>query len=444
MSEAATVEPLKINPFSAPALALAAQPPLRIVRMASLSICSMAAAALVFSYLAHMDVVVSAQGKVIPTGKSKVVQPLETGVVRAIGVQDGQSVKAGDVLVELDITNSGADRDRIERELWVARAEVLRANAQLSGQNRIDPPQDMPPEVLHNQIAMLRSRRAEQSAKLAALVSEIAKRHADADAINSGLTQSRNSLSLIKQKHHMREELAQTGHVAQSAVIETQMELINTQKDIAVQGNRLQESIAGLAAAKEQCAQAVAEFRSRATTELLEAVKKRDVTEQDLIKSRQRLQQQTLRAPIDGVVQQLAVTTVGGVVTAAQPLMTIVPDNSPLELEAQVLNRDIGHVRLGQRVINKVETYDFTRFGYIEGQVLWVGTDAVQDPKLGPVFPVRIGLAQTWTPTAVNGRIGEVKAGMSVTADIRTDERRLLEYLVAPMLRYKQEALRER
>jgi hemolysin D len=444
MSEAATGEPLRINPFSAPALALAAQPPLRVLRMASLSICAMAAIALVFSFVAHIDVVVSAQGKVIPTGKSKVIQPLETGVVRAIDVRDGQSVKAGEVLVELDITASGADRDRVERELWEARAEVLRANAQLTGQARFNATPAMPPEVLQNQNAVLQTRLAEHSAKLAALDSELAKRRADADAISSGLAQSRNSLPLITQKHHMREELAQTGHVAQTGVIETQMELINMQKDIAVQGNRLQESQAGLAAAREQRAQAVAEFRSRASADLLEAVKKRDAAEQELIKARQRLQQQTLRAPIDGVVQQLAVTTVGGVVTAAQPLMTIVPENTPLELEAQVLNRDIGHVRVGQRVINKVETYDFTRYGYIEGQVLWVGTDAVQDQKLGPVFPVRIGLEQTHTPTAVNGRIGEVKAGMTVTADIRTDERRLLDYLLAPMLRYKQEALRER
>ena len=412
--------------------------------MASLSICAMSAAALMFSYLAYMDVVVTAQGKVIPTGKSKVIQPLETGVVRAISVRDGQSVKAGDVLLELDITNSTADRDRVERELWETRAEVLRAKAQLAGQDYFNAPVAMPLEVVQSQNAVLQSRSAEQSAKLAALDSELLKRRADADAISSGLAQSRISLPLVQQKHLMREELARTGHVAQTAVIETQMELINVNKDIAVQGNRLQESQAGLAAAKEQAAQAVAEFRSRASAELLDAVKKRDAAEQELIKTRQRLLQQTLRAPIDGVVQQLAVTTVGGVVTAAQPLMTIVPENTPLELEAQVLNRDIGHVRVGQRVINKVETYDFTRFGYIEGQVLWVGTDAVQDQKLGPVFPVRIGLTQTHTPTAVNGHIGEVKAGMTVTADIRTDERRLLEYLVAPMLRYKQEALRER
>lgn len=132
------------------------------------------------------------------------------------------------------------------------------------------------------------------------------------------------------------------------------------------------------------------------------------------------------------------------VVTAAQPILTLVPANTPLELEAQVLNRDIGHVRVGQRVINKVETYDFTRYGYIEGEVQWVGTDAVQDQKLGLIYPVRIKLTRTDTPNTVNGRRGVVTAGMNVTADIRTDERRLIEYLLAPMLRYKQEALRER
>lgn len=444
MTETTKADPYKFNPFSAPALALAARPPLRVVRMASLSICAMSAVALVFSYVAYMDVVVTAQGKVIPAGKSKVIQPLETGVVHAIGVRDGQSVKVGDVLVELDITNSTADRDRVERELWEARAEVLRAKAQLAGQDYFNGIADMPLEVMQNQNAVLQSRFVEQRARLAALDSELSKRRADADAISSGLAQSRTSLPLIMQKHQMREDLAKTGHIAQTAVIETQMELINVQKDIAVQGHRLEESQAGLAAAKQQITQAVAEFRSRAGAELLDAVKKRDVAEQELIKTRQRLLQQTLRAPIDGVVQQLAVSTLSGVVTAAQPLMTIVPENTPLELEAQVLNRDIGHVRVGQRVINKVETFDFTRFGYIEGQVLWVGTDAIQDQKLGAVFPVRIGLAHTHTPTAVNGLIGEVRAGMVVTADIRTDERRLLEYVVAPMLRYKQEALRER
>jgi hemolysin D len=211
-----------------------------------------------------------------------------------------------------------------------------------------------------------------------------------------------------------------------------------------VQTNRLKESQAGYQTTVQQRLQAVAEFKARTSSERADAVKRQNAAEQELVKANQRWTQQTLRAPVDGVVQQLAVTTVGGVVTAAQPLLTLVPEQSLLEIEAQVMNRDIGHLQVGQRVINKIETYDFTRYGFLDGEVLWVGTDAVQDQKLGLVYPVRIRLNQTRTPSAVNGRYGEVTAGMNVTADIRTDERRMIEYLLAPMLRYQQEALRER
>ncbi len=433
-----------VNPFSSPAMAVQLMPPGVVVRMVSLAICAMVALALGFAYVAKMDIVVSVQGKVIPSGKSKVVQPLEPGIVRAVLVRDGQKVKAGDVLVELDPTSTGADRERLQREGWEAQAEVLRSNAQLSGASSIGAPADMPAAVVANQTATLQARLSEQEAKLAGLDSDLGKRRADADAIQSNLTQLRASLPLVRQKHQMREDMAKTGHLSQNSVLETQLELMAAEKEIAVQTNRLKESQAGYQTTVQQRLQAVAEFKARTSSERADAVKRKNAAEQELVKANQRWTQQTLRAPIDGVVQQLAVTTVGGVVTAAQPLLTLVPEQSILEIEAQVMNRDIGHLQVGQRVINKIETYDFTRYGFLDGEVLWVGTDAVQDPKLGLVYPVRVRLNQTRTPSAVNGRYGEVTAGMNVTADIRTDERRMIEYLLAPMLRYQQEALRER
>jgi len=433
-----------VNPFSSAAMALQLMPPGVVVRMVSLSICAMVAIALGFAFFAKMDIVVSVQGKVIPSGKSKVVQPLEPGIVRAVQVRDGQKVRQGDVLLELDPTSTGADRDRLQRDAWEAQAEALRSSAQLMGANNINAPSTMPTAIAANQTASLQARLGEQRAKLAGLDADLVKRTADAEAIQSNLAQLRASLPLVRQKHQMREDMAKTGHLAQSSVLETQLELLNAEKEIAVQTNRLKESQAGYQAATQQRLQAVAEFRARSANELSDAVKRQSAAEQELVKANQRWTQQTLRAPIDGVVQQLAVTTVGGVVTAAQPLLTIVPEQGPLEIEAQVMNRDIGHLQVGQRVINKIETYDFTRYGFLDGEVLWVGTDAVQDPKLGPVYPVRIQLAQTRTPHAVNGRYGEATAGMNVTADIRTDERRLIDYLIAPLLRYKQEALRER
>ena len=137
-------------------------------------------------------------------------------------------------------------------------------------------------------------------------------------------------------------------------------------------------------------------------------------------------------------------TTIGGVVTQAQPLLTIAPEEGPLEIDAQVQNRDAGHLRAGQTVVVKVESFDYTRYGTLTGEVLWVGADAMQDPKQGPVYPLRVRLAQWQTPNSVNGRPGKLLPGMNVTADVRVAERRLIEYFLAPLLRYREETLRER
>lgn len=430
--------------FSTAAIAMRQQPPVWVARMVTLAICAMAVVALAYACLASMDIVVTAQGRVSASGKSKVIQPLEAGVVKAIAVRDGQSVKAGDLLLELDATATLADRDRLQREFWETQADVARLNALLSGKDAWTEARDLPVAMVANQQAVLASRRSEQDSRVAALDADIARRTADREAISANIAQLHNSLPLVRKKHEMREELASTGHIAQTGLIETRLELLNMEKDISVMGKRLNESAASLHASVQQRKQAQAEFRARGSAELVDAIRKHDAARQELVKATQRRDLQTLRSPIDGVVQQLAVTTVGGVVTQAQALMTIVPHDALLEVEAQVMNRDIGHLKVGQRVINKVETFDFTRFGYIEGTVQWVGTDAVNDSKLGPVYPVRIKLNTTETPNVVNDLHGTVTAGMSVTSDIRTGERRMIEYFISPMLRYKQESLRER
>jgi len=424
-----------LNPFTSASLAMQVKPPAHVARMATLLICGMTTVALLFACMAQMDIVVSAQGKVIPSGKSKVIQPLEPGLVRAIHVRDGQSVKAGDVLLELDPTNAGADQERLKYDSWETQADVLRLKAQIEGRSSFEAPRGMPQATVLNQQAMLQSRVAEQGAKLASTEADVARRQANLQAAISTVDELKSSLPLMRQRHDMREELAKTGHFSKTSLIDSKLELSKAEKEFAVQSENLREAQSNYQVALAQRNQALAEYRARVGAELVEATRKRDAAKQEFVKANQRLNMQSLRAPIDGVVQQLAVTTVGGVVTAAQPLLTVVPENTPLEVEAQILNRDIGHLHVGQSVINKVETYDFTRYGYIEGEVQWVGTDAVQDQKLGLVYPVRIKLLQMQTPNEVNGNKGVVTAGMNITSDIRTDSRRLIEYLIAPMLR---------
>jgi hemolysin D len=443
--------------FSVCAIALDTGPPALLARMVSLGLCAMAAGAFVFACLARVDIVVSAQGRVISSGKSKVVQPLEVGVVKTIAVHDGQVVRAGDLLVELDGTATHADLARLQREWWEAQANVRRAQALLGGvsvlrataaaaANDLPPPGvgEMPAEIRRSEQALLDSRSAEQRSKLAALNADIARRQADREAIGAGIAQVELSLPLVRRKNEMRETLARTGHIAEAGVIDSRLELIGTEKDLSVQRKRLEESDAGQAAAVQQRVQAQAEFSARIGAEMAEATRRREAARQDLAKATRRDQLQRLHSPIDGIVQQLAVTTVGGVVTPAQPLLTVVPANVPMEVEAQVLNRDIGHVHVGQRVVTKVETFDFTRYGYIEGTVAWVGSDAVADQKLGPVYPVRVRLEKLQTSSTVDGAPGAISAGMNVTVDVRVGQRRMIEYFLAPMLRYQREALRER
>lgn len=430
--------------FTPASIAMQQRPPRLLARMVTLSLCGMAVAAVAYAYFAQVDVVVSSQGSVMTPGRSKVLQPLEASVVKAIRVRDGQRVKAGDVLVELDPTTSSADMERLERDLLEARADVQRLEALLDGRDWMEVDDGMPDEMAYNQEALLHNRQLEMKARLSSLEADIGKRRADREAIATNLQQLQATTALVRKRHTMREELAETGHIAELGLIETQLELSNQEKEVAVQRQRLEEAGMGIYAAGQQKALAAAEFKSRLTTELVEATKKRDATEKELVKARQRAGMQLMRAPIDGVVQQLAVFTEGGVVTQAQVLMTIVPEHEALEVEAKVLNRDIGHVQVGQRVINKIETFDFTRYGYIEGEVQWVGNDAVVDQRLGPVYPVRIKLTQSETPNVVHGQKGQITAGMSVTSDIRIGERRMLEYFLAPLLRYKEESLRER
>lgn len=434
----------EMQPFSTAAISLQARPPRLMARMVSLAICIIALLTILYTFLAHIDIVVSAQGRVIPSGRSKVIQPLESGVVKEILVRDGQKVRAGAILLTLDQTASNADRQRLQHELWEAEADVARLEALSQGSARLMLADDIPKEIAQSQQAILSSRLSEQRSRMASSEAEVARRQADYDAISSGVEQLHNSLPLMEKKHRMREDLAQTGHIAETGLIETKLELISLRKELSVQRNRLKESEAARRAAVQQKALVVSEYQARIYSERVDAIKKRNAVQQELVKAMQRSDLQVLKAPLNGVVQQLAVTTVGGVVTPAQALMSIVPDNAALEVEAQVNNRDIGHIRVGQRVIAKVETFDFTRYGYIEGRVQWVGTDAVMDPKQGPVYPVRIQLQDVKTPNTVHGRQGVIVAGMNVTADIKTDERRMIEYFLAPLLRYKEESMRER
>jgi hemolysin D len=431
--------------FSPAVIEIQNRPPAPLARVLVATLLLAVLAFILWSIFSEFEVVISAPGKIKPSSHTKVIQPLENGIVTAIHVRDGQRVRAGEPLIDLDPTSTQADRDRLARDALEARLDVLRLSALVGEKSSLTGvPAAASADMVLSQEALLRSRLAENRQRLAALDGEIARRDADVAAARAAADKVTKTLPMLEQRLQMQEDLLKKGFVSEMNVIDHRVEVSNQRNDLAVQEARLNESVAALSAARQNRVQALAEQRSRALTEMAEATKREQTAAQELIKAEHRTRQQKLAAPADGVVQQLAVHTVGGVVTAAQPLLVVVPEGSSLEVEATVLNKDIGFVKAGQPVVVKIDAFEYTKYGYLNGRIEWVGTDAMQDQRLGLVYPVRVSLQETTLPVSADGQKVAVGPGMAVSADVTVAKRRAWEYFLSPLLRYRAEALRER
>jgi len=424
--------------------------------------------ALLWACLGSVDIVATASGKIMPTGRVKVIQPFETGVVRAIHVQDGQQVRAGDVLVEIDSTISEAERDRLQKEYMTAALDAARLKASLSTAD--DPstdfvaPDNAPPEQAALQKSLLISQVAEIRAKLAGLDRQIAQNEGNKAAVESTITKITEALPYLEKRAKAREYLASKGISSKLDAYAAKQDLVEHQQELQVQEGRLAEAEAGVASYKEQRTQAEAEYRHKNLDDLTQAEQKASSLHEQLIQAAEKYKLQTLTSPVDGTVQQLAIHTEGGVVTPAQSLLVVVPADSHLEIEAMVSNRDIGFVHEGQEVAVKVDTFNYTRYGLLHGKVISVSQDAItrdepadkadnkqqagsesesSEPKGQElVYSARVSLDQT--QMQIDDRMVNLAPGMATTVEIKTGSRRIISYLLSPLSRASHEAIRER
>jgi hemolysin D len=420
--------------------------PSPVGRIILLGISAFAVAALIWACLGTVDIVAIAQGRVIAAGRSKVIQPLSAGVVRAVHVRDGQAVKAGDPLVELDPTEADAEFRQTEAALADALLNQARLAALVADmrhpQAAFQPPPDANPRAVEAQRQQMDSRAREIATQLSGADADLRRRRAEAASVRGQLAKLAEMLPLARTRADARKELADKGYGSRMAWLDAQQQLLDQEQQQTVLRGRRVEIDAGIAAAESQVRRVEAEVERALRDELAEAERKAATLTQEKAKAGQKLGLQTLRAPVDGVVQQLGVNTVGGVVTQAQTLAVVVPADAGIEVEAMVLNRDIGFLHPGQRAVVKVETFNFTRYGSLEGKLASVSRDAVEDKALGLAYPVRIDLAGT--TLMVDGRSVPVSPGMAVTVEVKTGERRIIDYIFAPMLKYRDESLRER
>jgi hemolysin D len=292
------------------------------------------------------------------------------------------------------------------------------------------------------QRALLTQAVAEQRSKVASIDQSLARRRAEANSTASVLEKLRKTLPLVEQRAESLRKLSDSNLVAKNSYLEIEQERIEAEQDLAAQESARVSTNAAIAELTERRLLALAEAR-RAALEKVELLSARvDVQRQELIKARDIASNQVLASSVDGVVQQLKVHTVGGVVQAAEPLLVVVPKDQLLEVEARVLNKDIGFVRSGQPVTIKVESFPFTRYGVIAGKVSSVSRDAIADEKLGLYYAARVQVSKS--KMRVDGVDVLLSPGMAVTAEVTTGKRRLIEYVLSPVMRHAEESGRER
>ena len=417
-------------------------PPSPIGRAILWTILAVFTAGALWATFGWIDIVATAQGKIIPSGYSKTIQPYETGVIASIHVQDGQTVKKGDVLIELDPTLNRADRDRAVNEYRAAKVEAARLRALIAGLSTFEAPGDSDAAYVVLQQQLLRDQLAEYQAKVAAAQHLADQRKAALDQTRENILRLEATVPMEAERAAAYKRLLEHEAVTKMDFLQAEGQRIDKTQELAGQKTRLQQDMAALAEADKHYRAMISEFQQSKQAELSILETKAASLTQDVTKAGQKADLQRLTTPIDGVVQQLAVHTVGGVVTPAQPLLIVVPQEHPVEVEAQVENKDVGFVSEGQPVEIKVEAFPFTLYGTIPGRVLTVSGDAAPVEKVGLVYPTRVSMDRG--TIQVEGKQVHLTSGMAVTVEIKTGQRRVIEYLLSPLLKSVQESLRER
>ena len=404
--------------------------------------------ALAWSYFGKIDIVAVANGKISTEGSTKIIQPVVSGVVTSINVHEGQRVKKGETLLALDKTTAEKDVATVSQSLNTARVErdILRRLAVGGNTDEIINNADLADETK----AMLRQFAGSQTALSAA-------RQQAANGTISNYQQQiqfnqqaknqleTNAQNLKNRKTEIEKQLPNANPVDK---LRLQNELSNidqriTSADSAVlgQNQQLLQSQSALTQAQNQSQTQTAETNSAFNNQIIASEKRIIELENNLIKAKQILAQTTITAPVDGTVLSLTVKTIGGVVNAGQQLAQIVPEKVPLYVDAALDNQDVGFVKPGQRVVVKVATYPFQRYGYLEGTVENISPDAIQDDKKGLIYKAKIKLNDE-----KSSKQNQLKLlpGMSVSAEITTGQRRIIEFFLDPLMTKADESLKVR
>lgn len=446
----------ELSAFLPAALEIQETPPSPLARWLSRTIITLLVIGIVWALLGQVNIVASAQGKILPSSRTKVIQPLQKGIVKSILVKEGQRVTQGQPLIELDSTLTSADVNRLSQErentrmkLGVNQALLERLQSEHTQETKIKA-QDQVPKAVSDKSTLtdpdyerlLQAQWRQYLARKQTLISAVEAAEAEIAGTKIEVQKLQKTLPIVTKRAKITKGLYEKKYASETEYLQLEQERIQLAHQLREEQQRLKQLSATQRQAQQQILALQEETRSQILSEITEQRRAIAGLNEELIKASDTNQRQTLYAPVAGQVQELAVTTLGGVVTEAQPLMKIVPEEASLIVEAMIENKDIGFIETHMPAEIKVNAFPFTKYGVIDAEIASISDDAIVDEQRGLIFSTVLVMRQS--VINIEGRAVKLMPGMEVTAEIKTGERRLVEYFLAPLLRHKQESLRER
>lgn len=419
-------------------------PPSPLGRATMYTIIGVFCFALLLSLICKVDIIAVAPGKIISSGHNKLIQPLKSGVVDDIFVRDGQTVKKGDPLVQIKFEDAEANRIRLEQELLFASMDVARLSALLEAdpEKAFFPPASASEELKTKNRILLKNEADKIKTQLAVIDDQIIQAKAEKETAKASIKKIERLLPNIRFRIGQYRDIYEKGSIAKSFFLEKETEQIQYEEDLNVQKKTLAEIEAKLQVLATQKEQEKLNFKNDVLYRLQEASNKEKLLKDEYANAQWIDGLTTIKAPADGIIQEMEIHTVGGVVTPAQTLMKLVPSDSVLEVESMVLNKDVGFVKEGQDVSIKVDSFPYTRYGTINGKLTHLSRDAVENEQMGLVYIARISMEKDFV--RVEDKDVRLSAGMNTSAEIKTGRRRLIEIILTPFMEYASESLRER
>ncbi|MEA1072711.1 HlyD family type I secretion periplasmic adaptor subunit [Sphingomonas sp. LY160] len=389
---------------------------------------------ILWAMLAQVDEVTAGTGKVIPSSKVQLIQASEPATVRELMVRSGQRVRRGQLLARLDDTQSSSELGQIQAETAslsdrASRLQSEGMNTGISGGG--------------DEAALSAVRRQALGSRVSALRSSAEQRRREAAEANATISSLQSSVALAQRQVEMLEPLAAKNIVPQTELITARREVVDLQGRIAAAREQANRANAAVSEALSQANEAQFTFRQDALNERSQINAKIAVNQQSLRGARGRLDRSELRSPVDGVVNDVQVTTIGGFVQAGEKVMEVVPMGDKLLVETRVKPSDIAFIKVGDRALVKVTAYDFSSYGGLDGRVVQVSADSIYDEVERQAFFTVI-VETTRSYLVASGRRLPITPGMMTDTQIITGRKSVLSYLLKPVLKARSDALRER